>query len=184
MSLANKILLAALFVAAAVAGYLFYDARVPTGMVAAPHGRAVAGEAGRMRPEFTLPDLSGATRSVTEWDGQAMIVNFWATWCPPCRREIPLLIEMQETAAARGIQIVGIAMDSVEAVTEYAARTGFNYPVLVGEQEAVDAAEAYGADVIGLPLTVMTDRDGQVVEIHAGEITREDLAAAIELLGR
>lgn len=185
MSLPNKILLAALFVAAAVAGYLFYDASGARDANLQPaHGAAVAGAPGRMRPQFSLPDLSGTPRSITEWDGQAMIVNFWATWCPPCRREIPLLIEMRDPAAARGIQIVGIAMDTFDAVVDYAAATGFNYPVLIGEQEAVEAAEGFGAEVIGLPLTVFTGRDGRVVEIHAGEITREDLLAAIERLGQ
>ena len=122
-------------------------------------------------------------RSITEWDGDAMIVNFWATWCPPCRREIPLLIEMRARAEAAGITIVGIAIDDADAVGRYAEDTGFNYPVLVGEQEAIDAAEGFGADVVGLPLTVMTGRDGRVVELHAGELTRPDLEAAIALLG-
>ena len=178
MSAPNAILLAALFVAAAVAGYLFYDASQDE----PAHGAAVAGPAGQMRPVFTLPDLDGEPRSITEWDGQATIVNFWATWCPPCRDEIPLLIEMQDEAASRGIQIIGIAMDDFDTVVEYAAATGFNYPVLIGEQEAVDAAEGYGAEVIGLPLTVLTGRYGRVVEIHAGEIKRPDLVAAIERL--
>ena len=182
----NIILALALFVAAAVAGYLFHGHSQSAPAVLKPPnaGANPADAVGRMRPEFSLPDLSDQVRSITEWDGNAMIVNFWATWCPPCRREIPLLIEKQEQAAALGIVIVGIAVDQADAVKRYAAETGFNYPVLIGEQEAIDAAEGFGADVVGLPLTVMTGRDGRVVELHAGEMTREDLEAAIAKLSR
>ena len=128
---------------------------------------------------FALPDLAGTERSITEWDGKALVVNFWATWCPPCLREIPMLIDANDELAARDIQIIGIAMDDPEAVREFAAANEFNYPILVGEQEAIDAAEAFGAEVVGLPLTVFTDHAGRVIEIHAGELHREELDAAI-----
>ncbi len=184
----NLILALALFAASAVAGYLFYEHR--DGATPVRIDNTVAANTtpvkrvGQMRPEFSLPDLSGSQRSITEWDGDALIVNFWATWCPPCRREIPLLMEMQEQARASGIAIIGIAIDEPDAVKRYAAETGFNYPVLIGEQEAVDAAEAFGADVVSLPLTVMTGRDGRVVEVHAGELSRTELEAAIAKLSR
>ena len=181
----NIILALALFVAAAVAGYLFHGHSQSASARLTPANAAGSADAiGRMRPEFSLPDLSDQARSITEWDGNAMIVNFWATWCPPCRKEIPLLIEKQEQAAALGIVIVGIAIDNAEDVKRYAAEIGFNYPVLIGEQEAIDAAEGFGVDVVGLPLTVMTGRDGRVVELHAGEMSREDLEAAIAKLAQ
>lgn len=179
VSLNNAILLAALLVAAAAAGFLFYD------YSNRPEPAAHQGSAVRTllkRPEFSLPDLDGQVRHIDEWDGQATIVNFWATWCPPCRREIPLLIEFQEQAAANNIAIIGIAMDRMEDVQRYAAETNFNYAVLVGEQEAVDAAEGYGVEVVGLPLTIFANSQGEVVEIHAGELSRADLEAAMSRL--
>ena len=185
MKLHNTVLALALFVAAAVAGYLYYGHSQSAPAQLRPLDSAGgAGAEGRMRPVFSLPDLSGRQRSIVEWDGNALIVNFWATWCPPCRKEIPLLIEMQERAASLGIVIVGIAVDNAEDVQRFAAETGFNYPVLIGEQEAIDAAEGFGAEVVGLPLTILTGRDGRVVELHAGEMTRADLEAAIAKLAR
>ncbi|NND60072.1 MAG: TlpA family protein disulfide reductase [Gammaproteobacteria bacterium] len=189
MSLNNGIFAAALFVAAAVAGFVYYDFKAGSSKPLV-QGKAGSGEAlahgaahgvadGKLRPVFSLPDLTGTERDIREWDGQPTIVNFWATWCPPCRREIPILIELNETAQSKGIAIIGIAMDRFDAVTDYAVEAGFNYPVLVGEQVALDAAEGYGAEVVGLPLTVMTNARGEVVDVHAGELTRADLEKAI-----
>ncbi|MBT8136285.1 MAG: TlpA family protein disulfide reductase [Gammaproteobacteria bacterium] len=179
MNTRNLILLAALLAASFAAGYQFYTSRPqPVG-----YAKVVAEKKlPATRPVFALPDVNGNERSITEWDGKALVVNFWATWCPPCLREIPMLIEARDELAAREIEIIGIAMDDPAAVHEFASRTSFNYPVLVGEQEAVDAAEAFGADVIALPITVFTNHAGEVIEIHAGELHREQLDAAIAKL--
>ncbi|MBT8131301.1 MAG: TlpA family protein disulfide reductase [Gammaproteobacteria bacterium] len=180
MNVRNAILLAALLTASAVAGYLVYDTK---SAATADRSDKAAGEAlSQMRPEFSLPDVTGKLRSINEWDGKALIVNFWATWCTPCLREIPLLIEMNDELKSQGIQIIGIAVDDPELVRQFAAKTAFNYPILVGEQEALDAAEAFGADVIALPLTVVSDKTGRIIDLHAGEITRDDLIGMRALL--
>lgn len=178
MSTANKILLFALLVAALVAGFLFYSAGADK-----PPSRGASAET-RMRPEFSLPDIDGTLQNVSAWDGKALIVNFWATWCKPCRREIPLLNEMHDELAARDIQILGIAIDDPAAVRDFAGQVEISYPVLVGEQQAIEVAEAFGAEVIALPLTVFTDHSGKVIDMHAGEIERPDLEAAIKRLDR
>jgi len=182
MTARNVILLGALFAASAVAGFMFYDTR----QTVASNDFQFSGAAPSIstRPVFSLPDVAGNERFVTEWDGKALIVNFWATWCAPCLREIPVLIDMQDALAEQDIQIIGIAIDDPAAVRDFAAKTAFNYPILVGEQEGIDTAAAFGAEVIALPITVFTDHGGNIIDLHAGEITRDDLNTALTRLSR
>jgi thiol-disulfide isomerase/thioredoxin len=134
-----------------------------------------------LRPVFSLADVtSGEPRSITEWDGKALLVNFWATWCPPCRREIPLLNELQATYGPRGLQIVGIAVDSREAVAEYQQQTKLDYPSLVGELDAIAVGRQFGLDLYGLPISVLTDPAGKILAVHMGELTREQAVALVE----
>ena len=93
------------------------------------------------RPEFSLADTAGVMRSITEWDGKAMVVNFWATWCAPCRREMPLLKALQAEYTDADIQIIGIAVDLREDVLGYLEQAPVNYPVMIGDQDAIDAAD-------------------------------------------
>jgi thiol-disulfide isomerase/thioredoxin len=124
-------------------------------------------------PEFTLGDLSGTPRSIRSWPGKSMIVNFWATWCGPCRREIPLLRELQKQHGAEGFQIVGVAVDIREDVVAYAQEIGIDYPVLIGEQDGLDAVNKFNQGSIGFPFTVFTDNQGRIVLFHLGEIRKE-----------
>jgi thiol-disulfide isomerase/thioredoxin len=124
-------------------------------------------------PDFTLGDLSGTPRSIRSWPGKSMIVNFWATWCAPCRREIPLLRELQKQHGAEGFQIVGVAVDIREDVVKYAQEIGIDYPVLIGEQDGLDAVNKFGQGSIGFPFTVFTDNQGRIVLFHLGEIHKQ-----------
>jgi thiol-disulfide isomerase/thioredoxin len=124
-------------------------------------------------PDFTLGDLEGKPRSILSWPGKSMIVNFWATWCAPCRREIPLLRELQKQHGAGGFQIVGVAVDIREDVVKYAQEIGIDYPVLIGEQDGLDAVNKFGQGSIGFPFTVFTDNQGRIVLFHLGEIHKE-----------
>lgn len=132
-----------------------------------------SGELPATLPEFTLGDLEGKPRSILSWPGKSMIVNFWATWCAPCRREIPLLRELQTRHGAEGFQVVGVAVDVREDVVKYAQEMGINYPILTGEQDGVDAVNKFGQGSIGFPFTVFTDNQGRVVLFHLGEIKKE-----------
>ena len=167
----STLFLVLLAAGAAATGFFAYRHLVAPDPVA----RAPAPEAARNAPDFALPDLEGRMRMSDEWDGRVRVVNFWATWCPPCRKEIPLLKEIQTEYADRGVQIIGIAMDETEAVTEDAQTMEFNYPVLIGQQEAVDLGNLFLKDFIGLPFTVFTDRDGRIVDIHTGELHRDQI---------
>jgi thiol-disulfide isomerase/thioredoxin len=122
-------------------------------------------------PVFTLGDLGGRPRTLQDWSGKSLIVNFWATWCAPCRREIPLLKTLQSEHAGEGFQVIGIAVDFRDKVVPYAKEMQIDYPILVGEQDALDAAEAFGVDAIGFPFTVFSDRQGRIVAAHLGELT-------------
>lgn len=125
------------------------------------------------RPDFVLADTEGLPRSAAEWDGHALVVNFWATWCAPCRREMPLLNALQSEYGTQGFQVLGVAMDFREDVLAYLAESPVNYPVMIGEMEAIEAAEGFGVQLLGLPVTAFTDHAGNVVHVHLGEMHRE-----------
>jgi len=121
-------------------------------------------------PRFELTDRAGTMRSLQDWPDRALIVNFWATWCAPCRREIPLLQQLQREHADEGFQVIGIAVDFRDPVLAYADEMKIDYPLLIGEQEALDAASAFGVAAVGLPFTVFSDRQGRIVAAHLGEL--------------
>jgi thiol-disulfide isomerase/thioredoxin len=148
----------------------------------APSVTGAPGEAASKLPDFALPDLTGRVRSGSEWDGRIRLVNFWATWCPPCRREIPLLKEIQAEYGERGVQVLGVAIDEIGAVQEYAREAEFNYPVLVGQQEGVDLGNAVLKDFVGLPFTAFTDASGRIVRVHTGELHRDELEKILAAL--
>ena len=158
----------------AIVAYLGYRALLPP----SDQGRAeTPGIAAMVEtlPEFSLEDLAGGERSIASWPGKALVINFWATWCVPCLREIPLLKEFQDTRGAVPVQVVGIAVDHLEAVREFADEMNFNYPVLVGQLEAMDAAARFGVDFFVLPFTVFTDTRERIVGVHSGELHAEHL---------
>ena len=121
-------------------------------------------------------------RSLQDWQGKSLIVNFWATWCAPCRREIPLLQKIDREHAAEGFQVVGIAVDFRDAVLAYADEMQIGYPLLIGEQEALDAATAFGLESVGFPFTVFTDAQGRVVTAHVGELHEPEIRVILEAI--
>jgi thiol-disulfide isomerase/thioredoxin len=125
--------------------------------------------------DFELPDVTGVMRNSSEWDGKARMLNFWATWCAPCRREIPLLKKTQEANAANNVQIIGIAVDFPEQVAAYAEETQFNYPILVGQEDAMAIAEGSGVEFIGMPFTMIVAPSGELIKAHIGEIVESHI---------
>jgi thiol-disulfide isomerase/thioredoxin len=123
-------------------------------------------------PEFSLNDLSGKPISIGAWNGNSLVINFWATWCAPCRREIPLLKALAADWAARDLTVVGIAVDYPDKVRQFAGQFKIDYPVLIGEQDALDVAAKFGMDAPAFPFTVFTDRRGEVVALFVGELHR------------
>ena len=167
--------------AAAVLGYVSYRLLVPTVAEAPPAStteqeqeRAPARQLADTLPDFTLANLAGEPQSIKTFGGKPMLINFWATWCGPCLREIPMLKQLQ--AARPDIQIVGIAIDKPEPVEKFAGEHALSYPILVGQSQAWEAAAALGVDVFALPFTVFTGADGALLGVHTGELHAEHLA--------
>jgi len=174
----NRLAVAALVIGAAVVGAVAYVAFEQRSRP--PAATAVLAE---RVPQFQLADREGTMRSLADWQGKSLVVNFWATWCAPCRREIPLLGELQQQYGPAGFQVIGIAADYRDKVIAYADEAGIEYPLLIGEQEALDAAAAFGVEIVGFPFTVFSDSQGRVIACHVGELTRpqaEVILGAIE----
>ena len=171
---------------ALMSGALFYAAQAPV-QKASEAADASASESAAAEINavaFALNDVDGVSHDFSEYAGSHSLLNFWATWCAPCRREIPLLKTFHADKDSHGIQVIGIAVDFPEEVAVYAEAAEFNYPILVGEQDAMAVAESSGVDFVGLPFTMIVSRDGELLNAHMGEIHREELDHIAEVLGR
>ena len=171
---------------ALMAGALFYAARIPVSVSPPPPQALEQPKALEIvsHPSFTLPDVSGTQHDLSEWDGKNRILNFWATWCAPCRREIPLLKAFQEEQGGNGFQVIGIAVDFPEPVAHYAEAAEFNYPILVGEQDAMAVAESSGVEFVGLPFTMFVASDGELLSAYIGELHQSHLDTIIDVMTR
>jgi len=118
----------------------------------------------------TFPDLEGQPHSLERWRGKVVVVNFWATWCAPCREEIPVFVKLQDKYRERGLQFVGIAIDQPDKVRPYAAELGMNFPILIGGLDAIDLTRALGNRAGVLPFTVILGRDGQIAGKDVGAV--------------
>jgi thiol-disulfide isomerase/thioredoxin len=124
-------------------------------------------------PDVSLPDLAGTTRSLRSFGGRPLIVNFWATWCAPCRREIPLLRELRQRYQAERLEVVGIAIDFHPAIEQYLRQTPIDYPLLMGDKDGLTVAEQFGVQTV-LPFSVFADATGSIVAVKVGELHREE----------
>jgi thiol-disulfide isomerase/thioredoxin len=138
-----------------------------------PQGAAAPRVIAMVVPDLALEDLSGTRRRLSDWTGHPVIINFWATWCEPCRREIPLLKSLRHERSADGLAIVGIAVDFRAAVAAYARHAGIDYPILIGEEEGLAAAHAFGMDLV-FPFSVFADQQGRVIAVKLGELHQDE----------
>jgi thiol-disulfide isomerase/thioredoxin len=143
---------------------------------------AQAKSAAEMLYVSTMPDLKGINQSFEQWRGKVLIVNFWATWCPPCREEIPQFIKVQEKYRSRGLVFVGVAVDKKDAVRTYADEIGINYPVLLGDMEAMELTRKAGNRAGVLPYTLVIDRTGKIISTQFGGLTQDKLEPIISPL--
>lgn len=137
---------------------------------------------GSHRPEFSLVDIEGVQHKLSEWDGKVLVINFWATWCPPCRKETPAFVELQEAYGAQGLQFIGVAIDEKDNVEDFADTYGVNYPMLLGNLEAIKISKQYGNRFGTLPYTVIVDRKGKINFIQRGELLKTTAEEKIKAL--
>lgn len=137
---------------------------------------------GQQRPEFTLPDLNGQSFSINRWDGDVVLINFWATWCPPCRKEIPVFTQILRIYGDRGFQIVGIAIDEPKTVSEFVQSLGASYPQMIAPSQGTELSKRYGNRYGALPYSVLIDREGIIRFTKAGELSRDELESLLENL--
>jgi len=124
-------------------------------------------------PDIALPGPDGVLHRLSDFRGKLLLVNFWATWCEPCRREIPLLQTLRRERAQDGLEVVGIALDHREDVVKYASERHMTYPLLIGEKGGLEAVSALGMDTV-LPFSVFADRSGRIVTLKIGELHADE----------
>jgi peroxiredoxin len=135
---------------------------------------------GSQRPDFNLRNHEGELVTPADFSGKTLLINFWATWCAPCRHEMPMLMDLQREYGGQGFQVIGIALDEVQNVRSFVQKYNIGYPVLVGAADAMATSAAYGNVEGVLPYSVLVDKDGVIRWQYTGEIRPEDVS---KLLG-
>ncbi len=176
----KTIIIAVIAIAAAAGGFFLQQNLISEKIVTKPHtSRPTVSVVGQIRPDFTLPDIEGTQRNVKEWDGKIKLINFWATWCPPCLREMPAFIEMQEQFAEKDFVVLGIAVDRKDAVETFLETMDINYPILIGDAAALELTSLYGNRLGVLPFSVFVGKDNKIISVHNGEITAETIKSIL-----
>ncbi len=134
---------------------------------------------GTEAPHFELQDTEGQLRTPASWQDQVLMVNFWATWCPPCKKEMPAFIELQDEFGSQGLQIIGIALDDQDSVQDFADTLGVNYPLFAAEYAGIELTRLYGNHIGALPFTAFISRDGKISLTHIGELSKQQVKEII-----
>lgn len=132
--------------------------------------------------DFSFPDSHGQLQSITQWRGKILIINFWATWCPPCLKEIPEFVQLQQTYQDRNLQFIGIAIEEQQPVAEYLEHTKLNYPILVAGDAGSSLSRQLGNIIGAVPFTVIVNPQGQIIHRHPGELSKNTLLQLIQPL--
>jgi thiol-disulfide isomerase/thioredoxin len=132
--------------------------------------------------QLALTSPEGTAQSLMQWPGKVLVINFWATWCEPCLKEIPALMRVQRKTSANGVQIVGIGIDDAAKIRQFSKTLGIDYPIVVAGLRAVDVTRRLGNPAGGLPFTVVLDRQGRMVASHLGALSEEQLEAILRPL--
>ncbi len=131
--------------------------------------------------QASFADTQGNRRKISEWQGKVILLNFWATWCPPCVSEMPELVGLQKDLEGKNLQIIGIGIDSATNIQDFAKKHQISYPLLVGGMEGTSVSKQFGNDTGGLPFTILIAADGTVRKTYMGRLdmqkVRADLAA-------
>jgi thiol-disulfide isomerase/thioredoxin len=150
---------------------------------AAPPGVTVL-EPGDALPPWVLPDVASRSQSLAQWKGQRLVIAFWATWCQPCLKEMPVLAAAQQALGGKHAQIIGIAMDDPQAVRDYLRTRSPTYPMLLGDGLRPDPRVVLGDTRRALPFAVLVDRKGRIVRTHLGGLDAHTLARWLDTAPR
>lgn len=161
---------------AATAGYFFGR---PQPVSLPPAEPAPTADAPARLLALTLPDLSGQAQSLSQWKGKVLVVNFWATWCPPCKEEMPEFSRLNTKYASNDVQFVGISVDSADKVAAFRKETVISYPLLIGNLETLDLSSDLGNRAKALPFTVILRQDGSLQHVKLGKYATSDLEKAL-----
>jgi len=131
------------------------------------------------RPDFSLADTEGNMRHIKEWDGKVVLLNFWASWCPPCRKELPDFVRLYDKYKDKGFVVVGVGIDKRQDLVDFMDQMGVEYPVMVAQTQGVALAQTYGDRLGALPYSVIIDRDGKIIETHINLLTYDQVEKAI-----
>lgn len=131
---------------------------------------------------LTLPDLAGVPVTLDQWQGKLLVVNFWATWCAPCREEMPEFVRAQSMHGAKGLQFVGIGIDEASKLRQFATSIGVNYPILVGGYSVMELSRTLGNSAMALPFTVVVGRRGQIELTQLGPLNSAQLDSIVSKL--
>jgi thiol-disulfide isomerase/thioredoxin len=132
---------------------------------------------------LSFPDVQGRPQALSQWRGQVVVLNFWASWCAPCREEMPDFTELRAQYRASGVEFVGIAIDNPVNVRQFLQQQPANYPILIGEGAAHSLARQLGNPSGALPYTIVLDRNGKVALSHLGRLPRATLDATLRKIG-
>lgn len=130
----------------------------------------------------TWPDAQGTPQKLSQWGNKSLIVNFWATWCAPCVQEMPELSALQAELAPKGIQLIGIGIDSAANIGEFSSKYKISYPLYVAGIDGAELSRSFGNQAGGLPFTVLIGRDGRVKKTYLGRLKMQELRADLALM--
>ena len=175
------LLLAIIAISAGGSGYLISrEQRAPNITLSSAAATPQSAVDKLLRTSFATTE--GQWQTLAAWRGKVLVVNFWATWCPPCREEMPLFSSMQTKYKDKGLQFVGISIDSIDKVREYQSIEKLSYPLLLGSPDTMGLSEALGNVSQALPFTIIITRQGRLDSVKIGRLTEDELEARLHTL--